>query len=86
MGVLHCIELLDIYIGFECSLRQIKPDTIRSVYLQGIAKHFDMKRPVVMSNFRTAINDGRIKSLLDGYERAWSKKHPEHGHTNSRSH
>ena len=81
MDVPQCIELLDMYIGFECSLRQIKPDTIRSVYLQGIAKHFDMKRPIVMSNFRTAINDGRVKSLLDGYERAWSKKHPEHGHT-----
>jgi hypothetical protein len=70
MDVPQCIELLDRYIGFECSLRQIKPDTIRSVYLQGIAKHFDMKRPVLMSNFRTAINVGRVKSLLDGYKRA----------------
>ena len=81
MDVPQCIELLDMYIGFECSLRQIKPDTIRSVYLQGIAKQFDMRRPIVESHLRTAINDRRVQTLLDGYERAWSKKHPEHGHT-----
>jgi hypothetical protein len=81
MDVPGCIDLLDLYIGFECSLRQIKPDTIRSVYLQGIAKQFDMRRPVITSNFRNAVNDSRVKTLLDGCERAWSKKHPEHGHT-----
>lgn len=81
MDTSQCIAVIDQYIGFECSLRQINPETIKSVYLQGIAKHFEMKRPVLISNFRTAINDGRVKSLLDGYGRAWSKKHPQHGHT-----
>jgi hypothetical protein len=81
LDVPACIALIDLYVGFECSLRQIKPDTIRSVYLQGIAKQFDTRRPIIISNFRAAINDGRVKSLLDGYERAWSKRHPEHSNT-----
>jgi hypothetical protein len=81
MSIPQCVQLLDLYIGFECSLRQIKPQSIRSVYLQGIAKQFDMRRPVITSNFRAAVNDGRVQSLLDGYERSWNKKHPEHGHT-----
>ena len=81
MSIPQCVQLLDLYIGFECALRQMKPQSIRTVYLQGIAKQFDMRRPVINSNFRAAVNDGRVQSLLDGYERAWNKKHPEHGHT-----
>jgi len=57
MDVTGCIEILDLYIGFECALRQIKPDTIRSVYLQGIAKQCDMRRPVLTSSFRFGVRN-----------------------------
>ena len=76
MSVEHCTQLLDLFIGFECGLRQMSPASIRQTYLPGIAKVFDIRK--VFNRFRCAANHTVTKCLLDGYERQWFKKHPAH--------
>ena len=71
-----CANYIDLYIGFECGLRQMSPKSIGTVYLPGIAKTFDMSR--TFNFFRDAVNHKITQCLLDGYTRAWDKKHPQH--------
>ena len=61
-----CFDILDLFIGFECGLRQISPLSIRNTYIPGIAKVFDMSR--FINNFRAAANHNITKCLLDGYD------------------
>lgn len=72
----ECVSQLDLYIGYECGLRQIKPSSISDVYLSAIAKAFDIRG--ISNNFRLAANDPRTKTLLAGYTRMWAQKHPAH--------
>ena len=71
-----CFDILDLFIGFECGLRQMIPLSIRNTYIPGIAKVFDISR--FINNFRAAANHNITKCLLDGYDKAWYKKHPAH--------
>ena len=76
MTTQDCANSIDLYIGFECGLRQMCPKSISSVYLPGVAKFFDINR--VFNNFREALNHKITQCLLDGYMRDWNKKHPKH--------
>ena len=76
MDVDACVAQLDLYIGFECGLRLVKPTSISDVYLSAIAKAFDIRG--IRNNFRLAANDPRTKTLLAGYTRIWAHKHPAH--------
>lgn len=76
ISVLECIDSLNRYVGFECGLRQISPVSIKSVYIVGIAKTFDILG--VINNFREASNHAMFKCLVDGYLRKWDQKHPAH--------
>ena len=71
----ECIGLLDLYIGFECGLRQIKPRSVATVYIPGIAKHFMIHH--IFNEFSTAANHDMTKTLLAGYIRMWDEKFPE---------
>jgi hypothetical protein len=63
------------FIGIECGVRQIAPDSIRKVYLPGIANHLLQVRRI--TNFGNTCNSTHIKGLLVGYIRNWTKKHPD---------
>ena len=76
LSVLECINSLNRYVGFECGLRQISPVSVKSVYIVGIAKTFDILG--VINNFREASNHAMFKCLVDGYFRKWDQKHPAH--------
>ena len=76
LSLQQCTQLLDLFVGFECGLRQMNPTSIRQTYLPGIAKVFDIRK--VFNSFRCATNHAVTKCLLDGYERQWFKKHPAH--------
>ena len=59
----------------EIGIRQVAPDSIRNVYLPGIANHLlQMQR---ITNFSSACNSTHIKGLFAGYNRNWIKKHPD---------
>ena len=75
----QCADYIDLFIGFECGLRQMSPISIANVYLPGIAKTFDMAR--IFNHFRAALNHKVTQCLLDGYMRLWAKKHPAHMRT-----
>jgi hypothetical protein len=63
------------YVGVEIGIRQVAPDSIRKVYLPGIANHLiQMQR---ITNFSSACNSNYIKGLFAGYNRNWIKKHPD---------
>ena len=72
----ECIRLLDFFIGFACGLLQLKPISVSGVYIPGIAAHFAISRD--LSNFRMASNHECIKYILKGYEKMWTKRHPDH--------
>jgi hypothetical protein len=74
-----CADFIDLFIGFECGLRQMNPTSITNVYLPGIAKTFDIMR--LFNNFRAAANHKVTQCVVDGYARAWAKKHPAHMRT-----
>ena len=63
------------YIHFECAIRQIQPDSIKNVYLVGIADYFD--RQGVVNVFRQASNHNCVQLVLSSYSRSWKKKHPD---------
>jgi hypothetical protein len=63
------------FIGIECGVRQIAPESIRKVYLPGIANHLLQMRRI--TNFGNTCNSTHIKGLLVGYNRNWTKKHPD---------
>ena len=77
--VQKCIEVLRLYVGFECGLRQMSPLSIKTTYLPGIAKTLEMSG--VFCNFRAATHHPAFKLLLDGYMRKWDKKHPASSRT-----
>ena len=63
------------FVGVEFGIRQVAPDSIRKVYLPGIANHLiQMQR---ITNFSSACNSTYIKGLFAGYNRNWIKKHPD---------
>ena len=63
------------FVGVEIGIRQVAPDSIRKVYLPGIANHLiQMQR---ITNFNSACNSTHIKGLFAGYNRNWLKKHPD---------
>ena len=63
------------FVGVEIGIRQVAPDSIRKVYLPGIANHLiQMQR---ITNFSFACNSTHIKGLFAGYNRNWIKKHPD---------
>ena len=76
LSLSECVLQLDLYIGYECGLRQIKPSSIADTYLSAIAKAFDIRG--IKNNFRAAANDPRTKTLLAGYANIWARKHPAH--------
>jgi hypothetical protein len=63
------------YIHFECAVRQMQPDSIKNVYLAGIADYFD--RCGALNMFRQASNHNCVQLLLNSYSRSWKKKHPD---------
>jgi len=63
------------YIHFECAVRQLQPDSIKNVYLTGIADYFD--RHGALNRFREASNHNCVQLLLTSYSRSWKKKHPD---------
>jgi hypothetical protein len=63
------------YIHFECAVRQLQPDSIKNVYLTGIADYFD--RNGALDRFREASNHNGVQLLLNSYSRSWKKKHPD---------
>lgn len=69
------IRQIQDYIHFECAVRQIQPDSIKNVYLAGIADYFD--RLGVINRFREASNHNCVQLLLNSYSRSWKKKHPD---------
>ena len=70
-----CANLIDLYIGFECGLRQIKPTSIARTYIPGISKHFVIHS--IRNHFKAAAYDDSTQTLLDGYIRIWNEKFPE---------
>ena len=70
-----CADLVYLYIGFECGLRQIKPLSVSNTYLPGIAKHFAIHR--IENFFHAAAYHEWTKTLLAGYIRIWNEKFPE---------
>ena len=69
------IAQIQNYIHFECAVRQIQPDSIKNVYLAGIADYFD--RYGVFNRFREASNHNCVQLVLTSYSRSWKKKHPD---------
>ena len=63
------------YVHFECAIRQMQPDSIKNVYLVGIADYFD--RNGVINAFRQASNHNCVQLVLSSYSRSWKKKHPD---------
>ena len=63
------------YIHFECAIRQMQPDSIKNVYLAGIADYFD--RCGTLNRFREASNHNCVQLILTSYSRSWKKKHPD---------
>ena len=63
------------FVGVEIGIRQVAPDSIRKVYLPGIANHLIQLQRV--TNFSTTCNSSHIKGLFTGYNRNWIKKHPD---------
>ena len=70
------LRLIDLYVGFECGLRQLQPATLQNSYFSGIAKVFDINK--VLNQFRAATLHSVTKTLMDGYSRLWTQKHPAH--------
>ena len=60
------------FVGVEIGIRQVAPDSIRKVYLPGIANHLIQLQPV--TNFSLTCNSSHIKGLFTGYNRNWIKK------------
>ena len=75
MDLASCCTKIDLYIGFECGLRQINPKSISNTYIPGIAKQFMIHK--IINNFKAAAYHDITKTLLDGYIRIWSEKFPE---------
>jgi hypothetical protein len=69
------ISQIQNYVHFECAVRQMQPDSIKNVYIAGIADYFD--RNGVLNNFRDASNHNCVQLLLTSYSRSWKKKHPD---------
>ena len=69
------ITQIQNYIHFECAIRQMQPDSIKNVYLAGIADYFD--RCCVVNRFREASNHNCVQLVLTSYSRSWKKKHPD---------
>ena len=69
------IQQLQNYIHFECAVRQMQPESIKNVYLAGIADYFDRNGKINM--FRQASNHNCVQLVLQSYVRTWKKKHPD---------
>ena len=69
------IAQIQEYIHFECAIRQVQPDSIKNVYLSGIADYFD--RHGILNRFREASNHNSVQLVLTSYIRTWKKKHPD---------
>ena len=69
------VNRLKLYIGLECGVRQLSPDSIERVYLPGIAKHLDQMQ--IFSAFREATKHAQINCILGGYQREWHLHHSE---------
>ena len=75
MDLSTCCTKIDLYIGFECGLRQINPNSISGTYIPGIAKRFMIHK--IINNFKAAAYHDITKTLLDGYIRIWHEKFPD---------
>ena len=70
----ECITWIRAFIGLECGLRQLNPDSIKRVYLSGISSTLDQLG--IFNNFRKARRHAQIKYVLSDYTREWSVHHP----------
>ena len=75
MSFQDIVKQIQDYIHFECAVRQVQPDSIKGVYLAGIADYYD--RCGVMNRFREASGHNIVQLVLASYGRSWSKKHPD---------
>ena len=60
------------YISFEIGIRELKPSSIKQVYLGGISNYFGIKNA-----FDRAISSKQVKFILRGFTRIYSAMHPE---------
>ena len=74
LSVEMCVNLLELYVGYECELRQLSPNSIERTYIPDIACM--LERLHIFSNFRAASNHRFIWILLGGFHRMWGKRHP----------
>ena len=74
MPVDRCVSLLELYVGYECGLRQMSPRSIASTYIPGIACTLD--RMHIFSHFRSAATHPIVKYLIGGFLRIWETRHP----------
>ena len=77
MEVSELYEPISRFIGMECTVRQVAPDSVRKVYLPGITSVLLQQQRV--TNFGPTVSSPLIKNLIVGYNRNWVKKHPEAG-------
>ena len=70
-------DIVGDYVSIQCGILNLLPDTIRKVYLPGIASIFDSNR--IENKFRETINSKEIKLLYNGFQRVYCNNNPKAG-------
>lgn len=68
------VQVIKKYIGFECGVRQLNPDSIKGVYIPGIIK--TLHRQEIFGYFVESFHHPQVRCILDGYIRNWAWHHP----------
>ena len=74
MEILKLYEQISRFIGMECTVQQVAPDSVRKVYLLEITSVLLQQQRV--TNFGPTVSSSLIKNLIVGYNRYWVEKHP----------
>lgn len=70
----NILTVVKKYIGFECGVRQLNPDSIKGVYIPGIIK--TLHRQEIFGYFAESFHHPQVRCILDGYIRIWAWHHP----------
>ena len=65
MEVSELYEPISRFIGMECTVRQVAPDSVRKVYLPGVTSVLLQQQRV--TNFGPTVNSSLLKNLIVGY-------------------
>lgn len=79
MGREQIEDLIMNYVAIQCGVRNINPESVRKVYLPGIANHFDRERRECAQIFRVLKNGKQVKMVVAGFERMYEKRNPKAG-------